>query len=208
MSGLRDEPASWPVVSSMTHFTGRVIEVATDRVTMPSGEVVARDIVRHVGAAGVIPYDESRGGVLLLRQYRHAPQMLLWEPPAGLRDVPDEPALATAQRELYEEAHLRAARWNVLVDACLSPGYSDETVRIYLARELTDVPDGERHDGEHEEAELVPAWLPLDEAVRHVLAGDLHNSLTIMGVLALHATLRGPDGLAALRTLRPPPPIR
>lgn len=199
MSGLRDEPASWPVVSSVTRFTGRVIEVATDQVTMPSGEVVARDIVRHVGAVGVVPYDESRAAVLLLRQYRHAPRMLLWEPPAGLRDVPGEPPLATAQRELYEEAHLRAARWNVLVDACLSPGYSDETVRIYLARDLAEVPDGQRHDGEHEEAELVPAWLPLDEAVRLVLAGDLHNSLTIMGVLALHAAAHRPGGLDALK---------
>lgn len=188
MSDLRDEPASWRVESSTVHFTGGVISVRTDRVVMPSGEVVARDVVRHPGAVGVIPYDEARKAVLLLRQYRHAPAMLLWEPPAGLRDVADEAPLETAQRELYEEAHLRAERWDVLVDAYTSPGYSDEKLRIYLARDLADA-DGERHNGEHEEAELVPAWIPLDDAVRDIFAGNLHNPITIMGILALHTAL-------------------
>ncbi len=205
MSGLRDAPASWPVVSSVTRYAGPILQMDTDEVRMPSGEVVGRDVVRHPGAVGVVPYDEERAEILLLRQYRHAPGMLLWEPPAGLRDVPGERPLATAQRELYEEAHLHAARWGVLVDVFMSPGYSDETVRIYLARDLADVPAGERHDGEHEEAELVPAWVALDEAVQLVLGGALHNPLTIIGVLALHAALQGPDGLAALR---PPAPIR
>lgn len=196
---VRDESARWPVVSSVTHFTGRIITVATEQVVMPSGDVVGRDVVRHPGAVGIVPYDEEDGEVLLLQQYRHAPAMLLWEPPAGIRDIAGETPLQTAQRELYEEAHLRAGRWNVLVDAFTSPGFCDETLRIYLARELGEVSEGERHSGEHEEANLVLAWVPLADVVRLILTGHLHNPTTIMGILALTAALSGPGHLAALR---------
>src|SRR4029450_11378937 len=99
--------------------------------------------------------------------------MLLWEPPAGLRDVPDEPPLETAQRELYEEAHLRARRWNVVVGADNSPGITNETLLIYLARGLTEVAEADRHNGEDEEAYLVHAWVPLDDARRRVVARGL-----------------------------------
>lgn len=196
---VRDRPERWPVVTSTVRFAGSFITVLTDTVRLPDGALMQRDVVRHPGAVGILPYDEGTGAVLLLQQYRHAPGMLLWEPPAGLRDVPDEPPLETAQRELYEEAHLRAGQWNLLVDAYNSPGITNEALLIYLARGLTEVAEADRHDGEHEEAYLVYAWVPLDDAVRLVLSGDLHNPTTVMGVLGLEAARHRPGGLDSLR---------
>jgi 8-oxo-dGDP phosphatase len=195
--GIADRPERWPVVASVERFTGRVVTVRTDTVRMADGALADRDVVVHPGAVGVIALDE-RGRVLVVQQYRHPAGYLLWEPPAGLLDVPGENPWHTAQRELYEEGHCRASDWRVLVDLMTSPGMTDEAVRIYLARGLTEVPDGERHVGEHEEADMPIAWVPVEELVRGILAGDLHNPTLIAGVLALHAALTG-DGLDALR---------
>ena len=151
---------------------------------MPDGQSVARDVVEHPGAVGIIAVDEEER-VLLLQQYRHPPGRLLWEPPAGLLDEPGEHPRDTAVRELYEEAGYEAARWHVLVDAFTSPGMTDEAIRIYLARDLTRVPAPDRHVGEHEEADMPIMWVPIDDAVNAVLAGAVHNPLAVMGILAV-----------------------
>jgi ADP-ribose pyrophosphatase len=135
----------------------------------------------------VLALDDA-GQVLLIRQYRHPVGQLLWEIPAGLRDVAGEPPWHTARRELLEEAGYRARDWRVLADYYSSPGFSTERLRIYLARELEFVPAAERDFvPQDEESQLVPAWLPLDEAVRKVLAGELHNGATALGLLASYA---------------------
>jgi ADP-ribose pyrophosphatase len=180
---IEDAARRYPVAGSHLHFTGRVIGVRTDDVVMPSGQTVPRDVVEHPGAVGVIAVDGD-DRVLLLQQYRHPPGRLLWEPPAGLLDEPGEPPHDTAARELYEEAGYRAADWRVLIDAFTSPGMTDEAVRLYLARELTQVPEDARHVGEHEEADMPVRWVPLGEAVAAVLRGAVHNPLAIMGILA------------------------
>jgi ADP-ribose pyrophosphatase len=197
VSDLEDEPSSaYPVLDSETvHRTGRVIDVRTDQVAMPGGGSAIRDVVVHPGAVGVIAMDEG-GQVLLIRQYRHAVGRMLWEPPAGLLDVPGEDPLAAAKRELFEEAHLVASRWEVLIDAFTSPGMTDEAVRIYLARDVAPAP-GPRYAGVHEEADLRAEWVPVDEAVQLALAGRLHNPLAIMGVLA--ASVNAREGFAGLR---------
>jgi ADP-ribose pyrophosphatase len=193
---IGDEPERYPVAGSKRHFDGAVIAVRTDQVVCPDGQVVARDVVEHPGAVGVIALD-AQDRVLLIRQYRHPPGRMLWEPPAGILDEPGEPPFETAARELFEEAGFRAARWDVLVDAFTSPGMTDEAARIYLARELSAVPADERHVGEHEEADMPIAWVDLDEAVSAVLAGRIHNPLAVMGLLAAHQA-RG-TGWSALR---------
>jgi 8-oxo-dGTP pyrophosphatase MutT (NUDIX family) len=108
--------------------------------------------------------------------------------PAGLRDVAGEPLRLTAERELVEEAGYRAAEWHTLVDIFTSPGMSDERARIFLARALTEVP-AEEIDFErvHEEADMPVVWVPLDEAVAKVFAGDIHNSIAVTGILAAYA---------------------
>ena len=144
---------------------------------------------------------DEAGQVLLIRQYRHPVGRQLWEIPAGLRDVAGEPPLATAQRELLEEAGYLAADWQVLADFFTSPGITSERLRVYLARGLTSVPDAERqYVPNHEEAHLRIEWAPLDVVVSRILAGNLHNGVMMIGVLAAFAarqdgfaTLRGPD---------------
>ena len=193
---IRDEQAHWPVVSSVELARGRLVSVRTDKVRMPDGALAERDVVIHPGAVAVLALDDAQQ-VLLIRQYRHPVRRLLWEIPAGLRDVSGEPAWATAQRELLEEAGYRARDWRVLADYYTSPGFSTERLRVFLARDLEFVPENERDFvPEGEETQLVPAWLPLDEAVRKVFAGDLHNGVAALGVLAAYAARsEGFDGL-------------
>lgn len=179
-------------------FTGSVFSVATDDVQMPDGSIVERDLVLRPGAVAALPYDQEADRILLIRQYRHPAGMVLWELPAGLCDVPDEPPRRTAERELYEEAHLRATDWRTLVRIFLSPGLTDETMIIYLARGLSEVEAGDRHIGVHEESVLQQRWVPRTEAVAGVLAGRFGNPGTIAGVLALTAALDLPGGLDAL----------
>jgi 8-oxo-dGDP phosphatase len=195
---VADEPANWPVVSSAELARGRLVTVRTDKVRTPDDELAERDVVIHPGAVGVLALDDAQQ-VLLIRQYRHPVGRLLWEIPAGLRDVAGEPPWATARRELLEEAGYRARDWRVLADYYTSPGFSTERLRVFLARDLEFVPKAERDFvPEAEEAQLLLAWLPLDEAVRKVFAGDLHNGVAALGVLAAYAARsEGFDGLRA-----------
>ena len=195
-SALGDEAARYPVVESRVHFaSGNVIDVRTDRVRMPSGDTTDRDVVVHPGAVGIIALDDD-DRVLLVQQYRHPVGHLCWEPPAGLLDEAGEDPLDAARRELYEEAHVRAERWDVLIDAFTSPGMTDESVRIYLARSVGPA-EGARHQGEHEEHDMPTRWVALDEAVDALFAGRLHNPMAAIGILATAASRR--EGYTNLR---------
>src|SRR5262249_58451302 len=118
-----------------------------------------------------------------MRQYRHPTGNLLWEIPAGTRDVAGEGPPHPAQRELVEEAGYRARDWRVLADIFSAPGITTERLYIFLARGLTAVPESERggYVAQHEEAHLLVRWLPLRQAVNLFLAGDLHNGVTAVG---------------------------
>jgi 8-oxo-dGTP pyrophosphatase MutT (NUDIX family) len=193
---VADVPEQWPVVSTAELARGRLVTVRTDKVRTPDNQVAERDVVLHPGAVAVLALDDAER-VLLIRQYRHPVGRLLWEIPAGLRDVSGEPPWATARRELLEEAGYQARDWRVLADYYTSPGFSTERLRVFLARDLEHVPEAERDFvPEAEEAHLLSAWLPLDEAVRKVFAGDLHNGVTAVGLLAAYAARsEGFDGL-------------
>jgi ADP-ribose pyrophosphatase len=182
---LRDEPVDRPVLASRITFPGRVWDVRTDDVELPHGEVVTRDLVVHPGAVGIIALDED-DRVLVVQQYRHPVGMLLWEPPAGLLDVADEPPLLTAQRELVEEAGLEADTWHVLADWFNSPGGNTEAFRCFLARGIRQAPGG-RPDGHGEEYDLPMRWVPFEEALAAALEGRLMNPTLVAGVLAAAA---------------------
>ena len=192
----------YEVRSRQERFRGRVFSVVTDQVAMPGGRVVARDYVRHIGAVGLTALDD-RGRVVLVRQYRHPLRRFIWELPAGLIDVEGEALPAAALRELAEEADLVADRLDLLVDVHTSPGYSDEMIRIFLARELSEVPPDQRHERHDEEAELQVARFDLDDAVSMVLAGEITNVACVSGVLA--AALARDAGWSGLR--RPDAPL-
>ncbi len=180
---VADERAPAQVLRSEQLHDGMVWNVRRDVVALPDDERVTREVIEHPGAVGVIALDDDER-VLLVRQYRHPVQSLLWEPPAGLLDVEGEHPLECARRELFEEAGYRARDWSVLVDFYNSPGGNTEAFRCYLARGLTLAQDEERHVGEGEERDMPHTWLPLDDAVSLVLAGRLHNPTAVSGILA------------------------
>ena len=203
--GIQDTPEEWPVTATATPFRGKKTSVRTDDVEMPDGTVARRDYQVHPGSVAVLALDDE-DRVLVLRQYRHPVRQKLWEIPAGLLDVPGENPLHAAQRELYEEAYVKAEDWRVLADLYTSPGGSDEAVRIFLARNVSEA-DGERFEVAEEEADMELARVPLQDLVRGVLAGDLHNSCLVVGVLSLTAALAG-DGADSLRPAEAPWPAR
>lgn len=206
--GLADQPERWEVGRSETALdSGRVIAVRRDvvRSAVDGGEFT-REVVVHPGAVGIIALDDDEN-VLLVSQYRHPVGHRLLEPPAGLLDVDGEDYLTAAQRELYEEGFVRAADWRVLLDAFTSPGMTNETVRVYLARDLQPVDDRARHVGVHEEADLPVVWWPLAEVVAAALRGRLHNPILLYGALAAWAARAG-EGYDALRPADAPWPAR
>ncbi|MEU6402630.1 NUDIX hydrolase [Streptomyces sp. NPDC046985] len=202
---IEDTREEWEIRATATPFTGKKTSVRTDDVVMPDGSVARRDYQVHPGSVAVLALDEE-DRVLLVNQYRHPVRHKLWEIPAGLLDVPGENPLHAARRELYEEAHVKAEDWRVLIDVYTTPGGCDEAVRVFLARGLSDA-EGERFAAEDEESDMQHARVPVDELVRGVLAGDLHNNCLAVGVLALTAARRG-DGLDALRPAEAPWPAR
>ncbi|MGW6707917.1 NUDIX domain-containing protein [Streptomyces sp. NPDC054956] len=202
---IEDTPESWEVVASRTPFEGAKTSVKSDQVRMPDRSVVRRDYQAHPGSVCVLALDAEQR-VVVLKQFRHPVRHRLWELPAGLLDVPGENPLHAAQRELYEEAHVKAEDWRVLADFFTSPGGSDEAVRIFLARDLSEA-EGERYEVSEEEADMEIARVPLADLVRGILAGRLGNPGLVTGVLALSAALAG-DGLDALRPALAPWPAR
>lgn len=200
---LADVLAPRPVTARELVFSGAVWDVAREHVDLGGDEPVQRDKVVHPGAVGVLALDDD-GRVLLLRQYRHPVRHELWEVPAGLLDEDGEAPQDAAARELAEEADLVAGRYDVLVEWYSSPGGSDEAVRVYLARDLTPVAEQDRFAREHEEAQMLTRWVPLDEARDAVLAGRLHNPTAVVAVLA--AVAARDRGWASLRPADAPWP--
>ncbi|MEV1146445.1 NUDIX hydrolase [Micromonospora sp. NPDC049799] len=188
--------------SRTERYRGKIFDVVSDEVTMPGGGTAVRDHVRHVGAVAVVALDDA-GQVVLIRQYRHPVGRHLWELPAGLMDVTGEDLAVAAARELAEEADLTAGRMDVLVDLHSSPGFSNELVRVFLARDLADVPADERHDRREEEADLQVLRIDLDEAVGMVVAGEITNASAVAGLLA--AARARDTGWSVLR--RPDAPL-
>ncbi|MFC4612975.1 NUDIX domain-containing protein [Streptomyces maoxianensis] len=202
---IKDTPEEWQVAATATPFRGNKTSVRTDDVVMPDGTIARRDYQVHPGSVAVLALDDA-GRVVVLRQYRHPVRHRLWEIPAGLLDVPGENPLHAAQRELYEEAHVKAEDWRVLVDVFTTPGGCDEAVRIFLARDLSEA-EGERFEVSEEEADMELARVPLDELVRGALAGDLHNNCLAVGAMSATAVLAG-DGFDSLRPAEAPWPAR
>ena len=181
-------------VSSETLYIGKIFALRADDVRMPHGNTARREVVEHYGAVAVLALDDDNR-VMLVYQYRHPLGRRLWELPAGLLDLGGEPPHVTAARELKEEAGLSATDWHTLVDLDSTPGFSDESVRVYLATGLSDVGRPDAHD---EEADLTLRWIPLDEAVQMALSGQIVNSIAVGGIMAAHtvhdhATLRPVD---------------
>jgi 8-oxo-dGTP pyrophosphatase MutT (NUDIX family) len=173
-------------IEKVTHvFTGRAIEVNVEEVRLPNDHVATLDIVHHPGGAAIVALDED-GRVCLVRQYRHAANGYIWEFPAGKIDN-KEPPLATAKRELEEEAGRRAREWRSLGDVLPSPGFLTEVVHLFLATGLTEV------SNKLEASEVLEAhWLPFDEVMRMAQSGELRDGKSLAALLRAAPYVQGP----------------
>lgn len=183
---LHDEPVDLEVISSDLVYSGRVWDVRSETVRFGDGELT-RQFVAHPGAAAVVAIDEDER-VVLIQQYRHPIRHRDWEIPAGLLDVPGEPPIEAARRELAEEVDLVAERMEPLVSVFTTPGGNDEVIHIFLARGLSPAPHA--FDREGEEAEMRVERVPLTEVIDAVLAGRFRNGILATGVLAAAERLR------------------
>lgn len=189
-------------VGSRTVYEGAILALRLDQVAMPGGRVAEREVIEHYGAVAVVALDEQ-DRIVMVDQYRHPVKQRLFELPAGLLDGPGEDPLAAAKRELVEEVGLTAREWRTLVDVAVSPGMTDEVIRVFRATGLEQV---ERPEPEHEEADLHIHHVPIEQAVRWALDGTISNGTALAGVLALQAS-RLP-GAPELRATDAPWPLR
>jgi 8-oxo-dGDP phosphatase len=173
--------------SSETLHAGKIFALRADQVRMPGGKVATREVIENYGAVAIVAMDDD-GRIPMVYQYRHPFGRRLWELPAGLLDAEGEPAHLAAARELHEEVGLQATNWQMLIDLDSAPGFSDESVRVFLATGLSEV---ERPDAHDEEADMKVEWYSLAECVRRIFSGEIVNSLAVGGILAAHAVDQG-----------------
>lgn len=162
-------------ITSRTAFSGRLLKVNEDEVALPDGGTALREYVVHPGAALILPLFDD-GSVLLERQYRYPIGQHFYELPAGKLE-PDEPPMATAQRELLEETGYVAAEWRELglLHPCI--GYSDERIDFFLARRL-EFKGAQLDAGEF----LETLRVPLPESVDWIRLGRITDTKTILGL--------------------------
>jgi 8-oxo-dGTP pyrophosphatase MutT (NUDIX family) len=158
------------------HFSGRVICVTTDEVVLPNGHRALLEVVHHPGGAAAVALDDERR-VCLLRQYRYVADGWLWELPAGKLE-PGEPPLATAQRELTEEAGVSARHWRSLGTCLSSPGVFSERLHLFLATGI------EPASAAHEHAEVIEVhWVPFAQACAWAIDGTITDCKSALGLL-------------------------
>lgn len=156
---------------------GRILDMRLDHVQVYNGSTAARELVRHLGAVCIVPVTDD-GQIVLERQYRYPIDRVLTELPAGKLDYPGEDPLEAAKRELREETGFRAKEWVFLGDFYPAAAYSDEHIRMYLARGLI---KGERDLDPDENINVFT--LPLDEAADAVMHGEIPDAKTQLAVL-------------------------
>ncbi len=166
-------------------YDGKIISVEHWQVRLPDGREAFREVVKHLGAAAIVPVDQDEC-VTLVRQHRVAVDRMTWEIPAGKLDFAGEDPFHCAVRELEEETGLRAGRWELLTRADTTPGFCTERIALYLATELS------QHEA-HADADefLLIKRIPLKEAVDQVMAGELRDAKTALGILMAFHRLHG-----------------
>jgi ADP-ribose pyrophosphatase len=166
------------IVSSRVAYNGPVFRVTTDIVEEPGGIRARRDVIRHSGSIVVLAVDDSHSEphILLERQYRHAAHSMMLELPAGRIDEGESP-LTAARRELLEETGFTARQWKKILHFYVSPGFLDETMTIYLARDLR---SGEAQPEADERISV--RFVPLSEARKMALNGRIRDAKTICGI--------------------------
>jgi ADP-ribose pyrophosphatase len=165
-----------------TIHQGSVVRLNLEYVTLPNGNQTDLEIVRHPGASAIVPLTEA-GTVLLVRQYRHAASGYILEVPAGKLDSGEDPAVC-AERELEEEAGVRAGRLHKLGHILTTPGFSDEVIHLYLATQLTRGTQALEHD-----EVLSVEEVAFSEALRRCRTGDIIDAKSVCALMLAAAHL-------------------
>lgn len=171
-------------------YSGPIFDLRQDRVRLPNGRVADLDVIAHPGAAAVVPIDPD-GQVLLLRQYRYATGRWLLEVPAG-KLAPGERPADCAGRELEEETGFTAGRLDELGSIWTTPGFTDERIWLYLARDLR---PGRR--GLEPDEVLEPASLPWGEVLARVADGGISDAKSVCSLLFAQRLLAREQATAA-----------
>ena len=159
-------------------FDGHVIHVTLDTVRLEDGRTSLREVVHHHGGACVLPIDDE-GCIYLVRQFRYALGEEIWELPAGKLEKGEDPFEA-GKREFKEECGATADSYFSLGEVYPSPGYCGEIIHLYGAAGLH---FGQQHLDEGEYLDVVR--MPLDEAVRRVMTGEIKDAKTAIAILKL-----------------------
>lgn len=167
---------------TMVH-RGRVFELVRENITLDNGVDVDLDIIRHPGAAAVVPLLDD-GRLVLIDQYRHAVGKCIWEIPAGTLDEGESP-LVCARRELTEETGYSASHFEKLGEITPVPAYSDERIHIFLATGLEPAP---RNLDVDEEIEV--HHVGFDDAVEMIYKGEIQDAKTISSLFLAASKLK------------------
>ena len=163
-------------VKSDYKFHGKIMTVRVDDALLPNGKPCKREVCEHVGGVGVLPIDENRM-VTLVRQYRYPYETTTLEIPAGKMDQGPENAENCGRRELSEETGLVAGTMIPMGEIWPSPGFMDERLHLFCAKELT---QGEIHPDEDEFVEIVR--MPFEELCQRIASGEIHDAKTVAAI--------------------------
>lgn len=168
-------------LSTRRAWAGRLLQVDVDRVRIPNGTELELEMIRHPGAAAVVPLlsdgDTADPTVLLIRQYRYAADGMVWEIPAGVLE-PGEAPEACARRELREETGADAQRIEHLTTIFTTPGFTDERIHLFLA---TGIRGGTAAPNADELIETVA--VPMSRALGMVRDGEIRDGKTVVALL-------------------------
>ena len=170
--------------SSQEIFDGVILHVRKDTVELPNGKPAVREVIRHVGAVGVVPLTDD-GKVIIERQFRYPLNRIVTEIPAGKLDSLTEDRLSAAKRELEEETGYTAKQWLSLGDYYPAAAYCDERITLYLA---TGLELGTRHLDADEFLNFEA--IPLAQLVEDVMAGRITDGKTQVAILKVARILQ------------------
>ena len=167
------------VESEKELFQGRIIRLVERKMVLPNGRRTTFHIVEHPGAVAIVPV-HANGDVVLLKQFRPTIGMEIYEIPAGTIEKGEGP-LATAKREIVEETGFKAKRWDKIADFYTAPGFCDERMHVYVARDLTPA----KADGDDDEI-LKPVRMSIDAALKLIRTRRIRDAKSIAGLLLYH----------------------